>query len=265
MAAALPEVELPEAEFACLREHDLYCKGCLQIYRLPFTLPCLHVLCSECRAKGTAEEEGEDGEVIKKICCAICKTVSPLRTNVNPPNPGMYQASVVEIYWVLKKDLTDQTCQGSGTYAKIINVDVSDNGESSEDTGEADCKPKPDKQVDELTNTAHGSVRVYCLDCSSFLCEACVISHNVEHKSFLPLDRELDYEAVRFACSKRQPRCDDHHDELAPYYCSDCSRALCGKCRDGPHSTHNAERFDVLAVESKKKLAKINENLDMYM
>lgn len=264
MAMALPEVELPEVEFACLREHDVYCKGCRELYRNPVTLPCLHVLCSKCSDKGLTQEKGEGDEVIKKVCCEYCKAVSTLEAE-RTVSPAGYQTTLIEVHWVLGRDLTKQRCQESGPDPYVLRK-LEKMNLDKEDTAEATpAEDKEEKSDEESSVQTHGPTTVYCLDCSRFLCDACCSNHDETHASKLHLDQEQDYESIRVACSGRQARCEHHPSRIGPYCCIDCTLAICDECRQTKHSTHEYDKMEVVAARSKKQLIKITETVDFYI
>ncbi|CAH1257092.1 TRIM56 [Branchiostoma lanceolatum] len=213
----------------------LECQICLQSFRTPKILPCLHTFCKECLAEYT-KAHSVDGDQIE---CPTCRSKSPL--------PGGTVDGLKDNFFV--ENLKD-----------TVNLHRTLH---SEDHDIVCSNPYCDSK---------GLATSRCLNCDELLCGECVAAHLrikvTRDHTVLGLD-ELRGEGQ--ALSLRQGEghtCGEHPDEVIKFYCETCQVPMCRDCallKHREHSfTHLKDHSSSVRAKLQDKIAQINTKADKF-
>ncbi|XP_066276270.1 E3 ubiquitin-protein ligase TRIM56-like [Branchiostoma lanceolatum] len=203
----------------------LECQICLQSFRTPKILPCLHTFCKECLAEYT-KAHSVDGDQIK---CPTCRSKSPL--------PGGTIDGLKDNFFV-------ESLKDTVNLHKTLH---------SEDHYIVCSNPYCDSK---------GLATSRCLNCDELLCGECVAAHLrikvTRDHTVLGLD-ELRGEGQ--ALSVRQGEghtCGEHPDEVIKFFCETCQVPMCRDCALLKHRDHS---FTHLKDHSSSVRAKLQDKI----
>ena len=204
MASTTMEVQLPPA---------VICGLCLQPYKDPRVLPCLHSFCKEC-----LEREAENAGLQLKCPSKGCKIEAALSRGVSAFPQNLRLSFNVEV--------AQQMARVQGNKDELL------------------CD-----SCDESSDTAI----VYCTECREFLCRLCRESHRRMKRTskhevvcFLDKDATKCMKPRDFHCA--EPK---HEEEILKFYCETCQQLICRDCLLIKHKDH--EHADLAAVAKHQK------------
>ncbi|XP_019646862.1 PREDICTED: LOW QUALITY PROTEIN: uncharacterized protein LOC109487324 [Branchiostoma belcheri] len=212
----------------------LECKICLQPFKEPKTLPCLHTFCKVCLQNvvlqqdelDSTESSDDDEEETNKFPCPICRTETVL------PEGGV--AGLKDNFFVLS--LRD-TVESHRTLASNDKV--------------------PCDVCEEVASCG-------CAVCEEFFCEDCARTHRRAKRTrdhevigVAELSQQLISNA-RLVKSTSLPICPKHEDEKLKFYCETCQSPICRDCTVLQHKDH---KYAYLADVVSDVRAKIKDKL----
>ncbi|XP_078614342.1 E3 ubiquitin-protein ligase TRIM56-like [Branchiostoma floridae x Branchiostoma japonicum] len=201
-----------------LSEDFLECQICLQPYRRPKVLSCLHSFCQQC-----LEELLKKQKIKTEIDCPTCRTKTLL--------PGGGVVKLKDNFFVESlKDTID-------VHKKLTN--------EGESLVCGSCETK-------------SGAESFCTDCGFFLCDECVAIHRriaVTRGHQVIGVEQLKAESDTVKIKPRPlPPCRIHSQETLKLFCIDCSEAICQICTVLSHKDHKYEYFIDRAVKAKEDI-----------
>ncbi|XP_035692668.1 E3 ubiquitin-protein ligase TRIM56-like [Branchiostoma floridae] len=201
-----------------LSEDFLECQICLQPYRRPKVLSCLHSFCQQC-----LEEFLKKQKVKTELDCPTCRSKTLL--------PGGGVAGLKDNFFVESlKDTVD-------VHKKLTN--------EGESLVCGSCETKSEAES-------------FCTECGDFLCDECVAIHRrlKVTRGHQVIGEELlkaESDTVRIK-PRPLPPCRIHSQEILKFFCVDCSEAICQVCTVLSHKDHKYEYFADTAVKAKEDI-----------
>ncbi|XP_078582010.1 uncharacterized protein LOC144865290 [Branchiostoma floridae x Branchiostoma japonicum] len=201
-----------------LSEDFLECQICLQPYRRPKVLSCLHSFCQQC-----LEELLKKQKVKTELDCPTCRSKTLL--------PGVGVAELKDNFFVESlKDTID-------VHKKLTN--------EGESLVCGSCETK-------------SGAESFCTECGFFLCDECVAIHRritVTRGHQVIGVEQLKAESDTVKIKPRPlPPCSVHSQEALKFFCIDCSEAICQVCTALSHKDHKYEYFTDTAVKAKEDI-----------
>jgi hypothetical protein len=198
----------------------LECPICLEPFKKPKALPCLHTFCLEC-----LEKYGEDEIPGKKLSCPFCKQAFPI------PQGG-FQTFPSNFF--IEKILEERQTTGSRA-AQVQEVECEMCNEDN----------KPGKTL----------VSKYCVDCGQNACDSCVGTHRNIHATrnhnVVPVKDRNKYQTLM---KSRPTYCDEHKDKPLELYCYDCKTPICLMCSVLKHMPKSHHCEDIQKTSQKFSL-----------
>ncbi|XP_066269362.1 E3 ubiquitin-protein ligase TRIM56-like [Branchiostoma lanceolatum] len=211
-----------------LSEDFLECQICLQPYRRPKVLSCLHSFFQQC-----LEEFLKKQEATTELDCPTCRSKTFL--------PGGEVTKLKDNFFVESlKDTVD-------VHKKLSN-------EEAESLLCGSCETK-------------SGAESFCTECGYFLCDECVAIHR-RIKAFkghqvIGLEQlKAESDTLSKIKPRPLPRCRIHPQETLKLYCVDCSEAICQLCTVLSHKEHEYEYFADTAVKAKEDIIAILEKTE---
>ncbi|XP_019639721.1 PREDICTED: E3 ubiquitin-protein ligase TRIM71-like [Branchiostoma belcheri] len=202
-----------------LSEDFLECQICLQPYRRPKVLSCLHSFCQQC-----LEEVLKKQKVKTELDCPTCRNTTVL--------PGGGVAELKDNFFVESlRDTVD-------VHKKLAN--------EGESLVCGSCEAK-------------SGAESFCTECGDFLCDECVAIHRriklAKGHQVIGVEqlRSAESEAVNIK-PRLLPPCRLHSQETLKLFCVDCSEAICQLCTVLSHKDHKYEYFTDTAVKAKGEI-----------
>ncbi|KAI8520797.1 hypothetical protein Bbelb_005510 [Branchiostoma belcheri] len=208
----------------------LQCKICLEPYRRPKVLSCLHTFCQECLEK-LHKRQGE----IQHLECPTCRDKTEL--------PGCGVSTLKDSFFVESlKDWVKLHQTAKKADAEGAKCGVCDSGEEA--------------------------VKLYCVECRALLCQRCITVHGRITANSLNFEHQLmTMDQVRSATGLKavQPRnrpCRQHSDEALKFYCETCGEAVCRDCIMVEHKDHSYTHLAKAAGGIKEQLSAALDDAD---
>ncbi|XP_078614312.1 E3 ubiquitin-protein ligase TRIM56-like [Branchiostoma floridae x Branchiostoma japonicum] len=201
-----------------LSEDFLECQICLQPYRRPKVLSCLHFFCLQC-----LEEFLKKQKVKTELDCPTCRSKTLL--------PGGGVAGLKDNFFVESlKDTVD-------VHKKLTN-----------EGGSLVCGSCETKSGAES----------FCTECGDFLCDECAAMHRRMkalrgHQVIGVEQLKAKSDTVQIK-PRPLPPCRIHSQETLKFFCIDCSEAICQVCTALSHKDHKYEYFTDTAVKAKEAI-----------
>ncbi|XP_078694965.1 E3 ubiquitin-protein ligase TRIM56-like isoform X2 [Branchiostoma floridae x Branchiostoma belcheri] len=202
-----------------LSEDFLECQICLQPYRRPKVLSCLHSFCQQC-----LEEFLKKQKVKTELDCPTCRNTTVL--------PGGGVAELKDNFFVESlRDTVD-------VHKKLAN--------EGESLVCGSCETK-------------SGAESFCTECGDFLCDECVAIHRrikvTKGHQVIGVEqlRSAESEAVNIK-PRPLPPCRLHSQETLKLFCVDCSEAICQLCTVLSHKDHKYEYFADTAEKAKGEI-----------
>ncbi|XP_035665731.1 E3 ubiquitin-protein ligase TRIM33-like [Branchiostoma floridae] len=203
-----------------LSQDFLECQICLQPYRQPKVLSCLHFFCQQC-----LEELLTKQKLKTELDCPTCRSKTLL--------PGGVVAKLKDNFFVESlKDTVD-------VHKKLTNE-----GESL---------------VCGSCETKSGAAS-FCTECGELLCDECVAIHRRlkvtrGHQVIGVEQLKAESESNTVKINPRPlPPCRIHSQETLKLFCVDCSEAICQVCTVLSHKDHKYEYFTDTAAKAKEDI-----------
>ncbi|XP_035665472.1 tripartite motif-containing protein 3-like [Branchiostoma floridae] len=221
--------------FSEITEEFLVCQICLEDFRQPKVLPCLHTFCQSCLERLLASQR------VVQLSCPTCRQDVPL------PENGVQGLKSNFLVGKLH-DILRQQPQGNGQ--------TSDPG-----TVVVPC----------MTCERDNPAEFYCVECTDYLCQMCNETHRrlKVSKSHKVLTIQ-DIQSGKFVAelrSRETSKCEDHN-ELHKFYCDTCHRAICLHCVVTAHKDHQYVEIEKAAererAEIKAKLSSVKNTADLH-
>ncbi|XP_066272208.1 tripartite motif-containing protein 2-like [Branchiostoma lanceolatum] len=219
--------------FSDITDEFLVCQVCLEDFKQPKMLPCLHTFCQSCLEKLLATEP------VGKLDCPTC------RQDVSLPRNGVQGLKSNFLVGKLRDILQQQP-----------------KGETSE-TRE-DGVPCTVCQVG-------SSAQFYCVECTDYICQPCNDMHgrfkgNRAHKVVTIQDLQSGQAATELR-ARETSKCEDHN-EVNKFYCDTCHRVICLHCVVTAHKDHQYVEIEKAAeregAKIKAKLATVKNTADLH-
>ncbi|KAL9963675.1 hypothetical protein ACROYT_G027202 [Oculina patagonica] len=196
---------------------ELECAVCLEQYKEPKVLPCLHSFCKKCleglltketknvqmsRIEGTAAQARSKKVQVWKITCPTC------RISVEIPQG---QIDSLPVNFFLNNLLSVVALHEDSSHAGV-QCDICDSGDP------------PVKR---------------CSTCCSFLCEFCSQAHlrarGTSSHNIMSLEEAKQMGSVAMA---KPSLCKEHEGEVMKLFCVTCDKAICRDCTVVEHRDH---------------------------
>ncbi|XP_078617585.1 E3 ubiquitin-protein ligase TRIM56-like [Branchiostoma floridae x Branchiostoma japonicum] len=206
----------------------LECKVCLEPYRRPKVLSCLHTFCLECLEQ-LHKRQGD----AQHLECPTCRTKTEL--------PGSGVSALKDNFFV--ESLADAV--------NLHKTVKKTEGESS-------------RVVCGLCESRQ-EAKSYCVDCREFMCEGCIMVHgriaSLKRHQLVTMDEVRSGENLRAAKPRTQP-CKLHADEAMKFYCETCKEAVCRDCIVLEHKDHPRTLLSQASAGIKEKMAAVLDKAD---
>ncbi|CAH1227430.1 TRIM56 [Branchiostoma lanceolatum] len=220
---------MAEAILSQISGDFLECTICLEPFKDPKILPCLHTFCKGCLEKFVEKQ----GEVKDKFPCPTCRTETVL--------PGGSVAGLKNNFFVLSLRDTVQA------HKSLVSKE--------------DDKVLCDNCEEHVVN--HG-----CVVCEEFMCEECARGHRrgkrTRDHEVIGVAELKEHLITKTSSVKSTtlPMCPKHHDEKLKFYCETCQHPICRDCTVLQHKDH---MYNLLADVVSDVRAKIKGKLKVAM
>ncbi|XP_078602833.1 uncharacterized protein LOC144876913 [Branchiostoma floridae x Branchiostoma japonicum] len=206
-----------------ITDEFLVCQVCLEDFKQPKMLPCLHTFCQPCLEKLLATEP------VGKLDCPTCRQDVPL------PRNGVQGLKSNFLVGKLR-DILQQQPKGETSEAREDGVPCS---------------------ICEVGNSA----QFYCVECADYLCQTCKDMHrrfkvSRDHKTVTIQDLKSGQASAELR-ARETSKCEDHN-ELNKFYCDTCHRVICLHCVVTAHKDHQYVEIEKAA---EREGAKFKEKL----
>ena len=193
------------------------CPICLEDYKFPKSLPCLHTFCLDCLQSYCCDKLPGD-----ELLCPSCRNACRI------PQEGI-SAFLVNFF------LNDLLCAHNAAKPATDETLL--------------CQPCLD--VSEGDTNDVPSATKYCVDCSENVCDKCSKAHaRMKTGGHLVISLGEEMSAELMQLHKRH--CQEHKDRTVEFYCYNCKTNICTIC-----STFNHKQHDVAEIgEAADKLGK---------
>ncbi|KAK3096478.1 hypothetical protein FSP39_000578 [Pinctada imbricata] len=197
-----------------ISDQFLHCKICLEPYKEPKTLICLHSFCMDC-IQQHVDSEGSRSRYSslynRHVTCPLCRKRTELPAGGVRRLPDNF----------LLSNLTE----------------VIDRRRPSK---------IPPCEICHTVRTRSNEACSKCLDCSKLLCRTCVELHQntkvTQNHSIIDVEGEKDIV------------CKQHQDEIVRFYCEPCDTCICVVCTFQEHRDHEICSFSDGFIKYKKDM-----------
>ena len=206
MAAAVSELKWQVGEIT-------KCPICLEVFKNPKSLPCLHSFCLHCLQQHWKDKCPKD-----EVPCPVC------RKELAIPNEGLEE---LPHNFFLQNMIDSREALGKPA-------------------GEALCE-SCEKDSDETEGNIPPAT-MYCVDCNQKLCKHCSRPHRAMKggpHQLKELGAELSIELIQ----QRGSYCEQHAGKLLELYCFDCKINVCMKCFAVAHTQHKCREVEQVAED----------------
>ncbi|XP_035681525.1 tripartite motif-containing protein 3-like [Branchiostoma floridae] len=218
-----------------ITDEFLVCQVCLEDFKQPKMLSCLHTFCQPCLEKLLATEP------LGKLDCPTCRQDVPL------PENGVKGLKSNFLVGKLR-DILQQQPKGATSTSKAREEGVP-------------CT------ACEVGNSA----QFYCVVCTNYLCQTCNGTHRrlqvtKSHKVVTLQDLQSGQAAAELR-ARETSKCEDHR-ELNKFHCDTCHRVICLHCVVTAHKDHQYVEIEKAAeregAKIKAKLATVKNTADLH-
>ncbi|XP_066286072.1 tripartite motif-containing protein 2-like [Branchiostoma lanceolatum] len=216
-----------------ITDEFLVCQVCLEDFKQPKMLPCLHTFCQPCLERLLATEP------VGKLDCPTCRQDVPL------PRNGVQGLKSNFLVGKLR-DILQQQPKGETSEAREDGVPCT---------------------ACEVGNSA----QFYCVECTDYLCQTCNDTHRrfkatKSHKVVTIQDLQSGQAAAELR-ARETSKCEDHH-ELNKFYCDTCHRVICLHCVVTTHKDHQYVEIEKAAeregAKFKSKLVTVKNATELH-
>ncbi|XP_078589228.1 tripartite motif-containing protein 2-like [Branchiostoma floridae x Branchiostoma japonicum] len=220
-----------------ITDEFLVCQVCLEDFKQPKMLPCLHTFCQPCLEKLLATEP------VGKLDCPTCRQDVPLPQN---GVQGLKSNFLVGKLYDILQQQPQQQPKGETSQAREDGVPCTV------------CE-------------AGKSAQFYCVECTDYLCQTCNKVHSGlkmsrAHKVVTVQDLQSGQAAAELR-ARETSKCEDHQ-ELNKFYCDTCHRVICLHCVVTAHKDHQYVEIEKAAeregAKIKAKLATVKNTADLH-
>ena len=228
---------------------ELTCPVCLELFKTPKTLPCLHTFCEEC-LKGTLEK-----------CIDKPKGKLQLMTMSFVSSVSLYSGALECPTCRAQHDLPSMGVEGFTTNFTATNlVEILTIHGSLDNTspGTAVSSAPVLKCEDGIDDNPAATK---CLDCNFYLCEECTAihkKHRATRKHQLATLAELKEGAKKL---EQKRYCADHEGEELKLYCRTCQEVICRDCAIVTHKQHDYTFIKDVREELTEKIENLMANV----
>jgi len=210
------------------------CPICLEDFKDPKSLPCLHTFCLKCLQSHDRDKLPGD-----ELLCPTC------RSSCRVPEAGI---SAFPLNFFMNDLL--QACNAARMVTcKTLHCEA--------------CF-----EVCEEESAVTPPAMKYCIDCSQHVCEKCSKLHarmKTGAHLVVPLGEEMSTELIQL----RTRCCQEHRDERVKVYCYDCKTNVCGLCVALKHKKHNVaeitEAADKLGQDIDQQIKSLSDSIAQTM
>ncbi|CAF1660127.1 unnamed protein product [Rotaria magnacalcarata] len=205
-----------------INDQYLTCKICLEPFKDPKCLTCLHTFCEQCIESHVSAQRSYKYTDYREFACPICRKKTAI------PSGGVQKLPDNFLIAGLSEMITQKSLGANGSVKVSTNCEI--------------CKTVHDREREATSR---------CLECQKSLCRHCVQAHQTititRNHSIYELEIEKDI------------LCKHHQTEFVRYYCEQCETCICIACTYADHRDHELSDFRAAAANHK---AYINECLD---
>ena len=209
--------------------YDLNCTVCLETFKDPKVLPCLHTFCTACLGRilssGTNTSPGTIGEQVSTISltCPQCRAEHAI------PEGGV------------------ESFQTDFSIADLVR-----NAEVEKQGGE--CASILCEECDSSEPAV-----AHCTKCCSYLCEYCSGAHK-KMKQFRDHDvvSLQDFDHEKFQPKPHPHYCPQHPSEVLKLYCKSCNVLVCCDCIVNAHQGHT---FGSINKDTRSEVEQLLEDM----
>ncbi|XP_064609161.1 E3 ubiquitin-protein ligase TRIM56-like [Liolophura sinensis] len=195
-----------------VEEKFLTCSICLEKFKTPKLLPCLHTFCLKC-LKDHVDRSGRDGS----FPCPNCRQPTDVPTNTDTGfKTNFFMNSLLDFFADTDAGHTCSFCLSTGKTEKAVSKCI-------------DCS---DYLCEKCTGV-HGMTR-----------------QTVKHK-VISIDQLVRSGVDEETSAKAGFPCSEHPEENVRYYCTVCEKPVCRDCKALDHHQHHCIAFQAAAKERK--------------
>ena len=274
---------------------DYICGVCMETYKGPKILPCLHTFCKECLSKIVKVDECNALSLLPESSSPQEQTLTSQVELDCAPAQISVSAPSGDDSWIIKSEpaicedvgeeenvststtITCPVCKETHNLSAGGVDGLQDNVHTLEKLEQMSIKQTLSAQQIQCILCDEDKVGEYCEKCSGFLCDFCVSTHKRQSRysshSTVPCD-ELSPE--QYVSPNREVTCKQHNKEIV-FRCNDCDSFLCPKCTiSGNHQSHHFVTIEDsdkdlmdetrdLTYSSKQLLAKFQSHKDFML
>ncbi|XP_078582447.1 uncharacterized protein LOC144865508 [Branchiostoma floridae x Branchiostoma japonicum] len=235
-ASSASKEETKEGDLVSKISDDfLQCRICLEPFKDPKVLSCLHTFCEGCLKRLVEQQD----DAVDSFRCPTCRTDTVLPVGGVP---------------FLKNNFFVQSLSDTvQTHKSLVSKE--------------DDKVKCDNCEEEVAN--HG-----CVPCEEFLCDGCNCAHRRGKRTrghevigVAELKEQL-INKTGLLKSRSLPICPKHEDEKLKFYCETCKHPICRDCTVLQHKNHTygylADTVCDVKAEIQNKLEAARQQITKY-
>jgi hypothetical protein len=205
-----------------INDQYLTCKICLEPFKEPKCLTCLHTFCQQCIENHVSAQRSYKYTDYREFACPICRKKTAI------PSGGVHKLPDNFLIAGLSEMISQKSSGSNGSIKILSNCEI--------------CKAVHDREREATSR---------CLECQKFLCRHCVQAHQT-----IPITRDHSIYELEI---EKDILCKHHPTEFVRYYCEQCEVCICIACTYVDHRDHELADFRSAAANHK---AYINECLD---
>ncbi|KAJ8044030.1 E3 ubiquitin-protein ligase TRIM56 [Holothuria leucospilota] len=208
------------------------CSICLQQYKEPKQLPCLHRYCSDCLKQLIERNQG-----VTVISCPECRDEVTIPTEgVDGFKTDFYMKNIIE-YIQLQKSLDDEKLRDCYGCSKRLSV----------------------------TSYCFKCTGFLCKGCYEYHMISRSLKEHKQHVLSLEDLKSKHMTLEELADLKEAPRCQSHLNDLCLLCCRTCNELpICVACVHGRHKNHDINDVEIVATEEREKLKNEIKNINQY-
>ncbi|CAF1106114.1 unnamed protein product [Adineta steineri] len=211
-----------------INDQYLTCKICLEPFKDPKCLTCLHTFCEECIESHVSAQRSYKYTDYREFACPIC------RKKTSIPAGGVHKLPDNFLVAGLSEMITQKSPGSNGSVRVLSNCEI--------------CKAVHDRDREATSR---------CLECQKFLCRHCVQAHQTINITRNHQIYELEIE--------KDIQCKHHPTESVRYYCEQCEACICIACTYADHRDHELIDFRTAAANHKAYIIDCLENCKIRM
>lgn len=197
------------------------CSICLEVYKDPRILPCIHTFCLKCIAKtGKGRNPGE------KIPCPVCREEFALpKEGCSGLRKNFFMSKLIDIKTISSPSSKDKVCDA--------------------------CK-----EDNEDTEYEVPLAESFCVECHQNLCQECCKHHkkNKLTKTHKVMAFGSPIDVSELTKSFPVGMCHHHATKPLEMFCEDCKNLICMLCYAESHHHHKCSDLNRLVPEFRKQI-----------